>query len=286
MEKPGRNDPCYCGSGKKYKQCHMAADLAAEQEQRTWADAARALRLDLLEFAESERFDETADAAAAHYWNDYYNAETLPLMSASEAERYLDWLAFDHVLPSGERLVELYRAEQGAGMPAPRRELLDRWVAAGPMSGYELLGYERQTLRLREMASGGEFDVFEPAGHGDAPLGAIILGRLVPVHDHLEFFSLPAYIPPDEMADLADKLSAAQAADGDAGFLRRHNVLFIHHALEQAKLAGRPPVARLDPRHSPDGVQRRARHERVRVKGPNSRAETVPHMAQTRRKAI
>ena len=158
MEKPGRNDPCYCGSGKKYKQCHMAADLAAEQEQRTWADAARALRVDLLEFAESERFDETADAAAAHYWNDYYNAETLPLMSASEAERYLDWLAFDHVLPSGERLVELYRAEQGAGMPAPRRELLDRWVAAGPMSGYELLGYERQTLRLREMASGEEFD--------------------------------------------------------------------------------------------------------------------------------
>ncbi|WP_295250562.1 SEC-C metal-binding domain-containing protein, partial [Ruminococcus sp.] len=22
MEKPGRNDPCWCGSGKKYKKCH------------------------------------------------------------------------------------------------------------------------------------------------------------------------------------------------------------------------------------------------------------------------
>jgi preprotein translocase subunit SecA len=21
-QKPGRNDPCYCGSGKKYKKCH------------------------------------------------------------------------------------------------------------------------------------------------------------------------------------------------------------------------------------------------------------------------
>jgi uncharacterized protein len=21
---PGRNDPCYCGSGKKYKKCHGA----------------------------------------------------------------------------------------------------------------------------------------------------------------------------------------------------------------------------------------------------------------------
>ena len=25
-DKPGRNDPCWCGSGKKYKKCHLAAD--------------------------------------------------------------------------------------------------------------------------------------------------------------------------------------------------------------------------------------------------------------------
>ena len=31
MKTPGRNDPCWCGSGKKYKKCHMAADLAAER---------------------------------------------------------------------------------------------------------------------------------------------------------------------------------------------------------------------------------------------------------------
>ena len=27
-KKPGPNDPCYCGSGKKYKKCHMQADQA------------------------------------------------------------------------------------------------------------------------------------------------------------------------------------------------------------------------------------------------------------------
>jgi len=25
----GRNDPCFCGSGKKYKKCHLAGDEAA-----------------------------------------------------------------------------------------------------------------------------------------------------------------------------------------------------------------------------------------------------------------
>jgi hypothetical protein len=28
MPKPGRNDPCWCGSGKKYKRCHLGSDPA------------------------------------------------------------------------------------------------------------------------------------------------------------------------------------------------------------------------------------------------------------------
>lgn len=33
----GRNDPCHCGSGKKYKQCHLAADEQAAREARAKA---------------------------------------------------------------------------------------------------------------------------------------------------------------------------------------------------------------------------------------------------------
>jgi hypothetical protein len=28
MAKPGRNDPCHCGSGKKYKKCHAISERA------------------------------------------------------------------------------------------------------------------------------------------------------------------------------------------------------------------------------------------------------------------
>jgi hypothetical protein len=31
---PGRNDPCRCGSGRKYKQCCLAKDEAAAREAR------------------------------------------------------------------------------------------------------------------------------------------------------------------------------------------------------------------------------------------------------------
>jgi hypothetical protein len=33
----GRNDPCHCGSGKKYKQCHLAEDEAKARAARAKA---------------------------------------------------------------------------------------------------------------------------------------------------------------------------------------------------------------------------------------------------------
>ncbi len=290
MEKPGRNDPCYCGSGKKYKQCHMAADLAVEREQRAWADAARDLRTALFEFADDERFDADAGEAANQYWNGFYGADNLHQMSPSEAERFLDWFAFDYTLPSaGERVVDVYRKENGDKLNDNQKALLESWSAGAPMGGYELVDYERQTLNLKDIVTGETFDLFEPSGHGNAPQGAIIIGRPIQIQERREFFSMPAYIPPEEIADLREKLESARAEDGAgdaAAFMRRHNVLLIHHALEQAKAAGRPPVARLDPRHAAENAQTRARHQRVRIRGRAGANDNAPQQIQSHRKAI
>jgi len=40
--KLGRNDPCHCGSGKKYKACHLGADEAAARKKAADAGAATA----------------------------------------------------------------------------------------------------------------------------------------------------------------------------------------------------------------------------------------------------
>lgn len=42
MTKTGRNDPCHCGSGKKYKHCCLQKDQAAESAALAQAAAARA----------------------------------------------------------------------------------------------------------------------------------------------------------------------------------------------------------------------------------------------------
>lgn len=42
MSKPGRNDPCPCGSGQKYKRCCLQKDQAADSATLAEAAAARA----------------------------------------------------------------------------------------------------------------------------------------------------------------------------------------------------------------------------------------------------
>jgi len=51
-ELPGRNEPCHCGSGKKYKNCHLDADEKAARAARTKA-------------AEATKAEPSAEAAAA-----------------------------------------------------------------------------------------------------------------------------------------------------------------------------------------------------------------------------
>ncbi len=62
--KPGRNEPCHCGSGKKYKKCHEAADAAKESVELA-AVQAKAEEARAADEAEAEANPKAAAAAAA-----------------------------------------------------------------------------------------------------------------------------------------------------------------------------------------------------------------------------
>lgn len=297
MKKPGRNDPCYCGSGKKYKQCHMRADLEEERQQRARADAARFLREALPQFARDKRFAADFAAALRLYWNDQYDVSNAHEMSEFEAARFLDWFVFDYTLENGRRLIDIYHEEQGEQLTAEQQAVLTEWLEAPPAGAYTLVDYEGQTLQLRDFLTGETYSVFEPGGRGAVEIGEVILGRLVPVAGQLVFNTSPAYLPADEIADLKEKLEAAQAADAadhpqatPVEFMRRHNHLLIHHALEQAERKGRPSVARLDPQRTDPPVRhwetQEHEHDKERVHRQRNYGATQPHTGYTRRKAI
>jgi hypothetical protein len=257
VARPKRNEPCHCGSGRKYKSCHMAADRDADEERRRWESAAQYLRRDLLKFARDERFAPAVADAIGHYWNDYYTVENAEEMSLAESMRFFDWLAFDYswvIDGQSRRLIEVYRDERGPDLSTHQQRVLDQWIAAPPAVAYELLDYEGQALILQDLVTEQVLAVYEPGGHGITEPGDLLLTRLVPVHDRLQFSTNAAYIPSEEAADLPSQLAAARAAyltehpeASEAEFMRAHAHLPIHHALAQAELHGRPPVERLNP---------------------------------------
>ena len=67
MAKVGRNDPCACGSGKKYKKCCMANDEAAARAARPAPPAAAPARWPSLAsyFQGQDEFDELTEASNA-----------------------------------------------------------------------------------------------------------------------------------------------------------------------------------------------------------------------------
>jgi hypothetical protein len=69
MTKPGRNDPCHCGSGKKYKRCCLAAREAEEAAmRRTTQETAEAAERE--ERTRWKAFREQLPQLRAEYEND------------------------------------------------------------------------------------------------------------------------------------------------------------------------------------------------------------------------
>ncbi len=279
MDTPKRNDPCYCGSGKKYKSCHLPQDRQKEKDSREWRVAASFLRQDLLKYAKDERFAESFAAALPQYWNELYDTDNAEEMSMPESFRFFDWFAFDYPVSDGDgaekRLIEIYRAEKWDDLSAYQRQVLEKWQTAMPASVFELISADGQNLNLRRLVDDATFTVYEGAGPGDAEAGDLLLARLVEVDDRYEFSTNAAYLPQAEIGDLPAKLQAARDADPDSSFddfMRQNAYLPIHHALAEAEKQGRPPVARLDPDREDKKTVRAARAMR-RVAGKRGRRD-------------
>ena len=167
MDRPGRNDPCYCGSGQKYKKCHMKEDQQKDSERRAAQEGVRYIRRDLLKFARDERFNEDFAQALPLYWNELYTFDTAEEMSQAEALRFFDWFSFDYELSDGRRLINIYYEERLEDLSTPQQIALEAWRSAPPAGAYELLGYEGQTLSLRDFFTGEEATVYESGGRGE-----------------------------------------------------------------------------------------------------------------------
>jgi hypothetical protein len=165
----GRNDPCPCGSGRKYKKCHLAADEAARASS---ADRAAAHDLDnrlteaLVQFA-VRRFGEEMDAVTRDFED-----------MAAASQLSLHWSLF-HFRVRGKTVAEWYREEHGARIREPERAWLDAQQASW-LSVWEVEAVEPGvSLSLRDLLTGETRRVREVKGSHAAALLDTMLARVV-----------------------------------------------------------------------------------------------------------
>jgi hypothetical protein len=191
--RPGRNDPCPCGSGRKYKKCHLQADERAHSATNR-AAALHALdehlKTEISAFA-LDRFGFEARAWARDFDTP---AESLALG--------IPWSVY-HVGVRGRPPVEWYVQEEKPRPGSDERRWLDAQRAAW-LSVWEVTDVcAGESLGLRDLLSGAERRVQEVLGTEVLVKRDCILARVVELDDVAIIGGThPRPLPPSEAAEV------------------------------------------------------------------------------------
>ena len=249
MAKVGRNDPCPCGSGKKYKQCHLPIEEAAQASQLRLRRAVDTLMPKLLGVSQS--MPQEVNAAFERYWDGKYSVEQMPDIDDHEdrgADRFLTWFAFDYQLDDGRTLVEraaaaippLELTEEEAG-------LLPYWMPVR-LRPYAVESIEKNTsVVMRDMIEDATYTLEDQAASRRLQLGEVLVGHLVPAGERYYIGGAAAHLTEDTREKLAEYLdlhTTAYKRDHPeatlADFVKQRSEVLNHFVMQL-------PVEQVDP---------------------------------------
>lgn len=214
MNPPGRNDPCTCGSGRKFKRCCGAA----AQHEIDITDDDRASAYDMLDrVSRAARFAKDLDGAALRISEGPLADPLEDPDDEVSVGRFLDWFSFDVVLHTGRTLAaETLASHSGELTPGARRLIAD--LERSPL----------RMLQVRTVFFGGvaflAADLMEPAatyrvhaGWFDVERHDVVIARLVERGAWFEVEGDPAVFPPLEKRKLVRALHRARRGIAQAG---------------------------------------------------------------------
>jgi len=214
--KVGRNDPCPCGSGRKYKKCHLRAneqEQAAARERDGSHDRDEELVYEVAAFA-AARFG----AAWQGHMRDFADARDAIQLS-------LPWAVY-HYRVEGATVVDWYLQEQGHHLSRAERA----WLAAQGeawLSVWEVTEVEPGVgLTLRDLLSGETRAIREVTASQTLVVRDALLGRVVD-HDGRSLLcgAHPRPLPP---------VAAAEVVHRARGRLRRKRAVPVARLREEA----------------------------------------------------
>lgn len=241
MAKVGRNDPCPCGSGKKYKNCHLPIEEAQRSELLLLRRAVDTLMPKLLDHARA--MPDAVAEAFTRYWDSKYDPAQLGDLDDMEdrgADRFMTWFAFDYRHPNGQTLVEQLAADPTALELSPQEAaLLPSWPATR-MRPYVVESIEKgDGVQVRDMLEGGLYGVEDHAASRRVQIGEVLVAHLVPAAERYYLAGAAAHLTEDTREKLREfvglHLEAYQREKPGAGwpeFLLERSDVFNHFVMQ------------------------------------------------------
>jgi hypothetical protein len=241
MPKVGRNDPCPCGSGKKYKQCHLPIEEAAQVEQLRLRRAVDTLMPKIITAARDQAA--VAPAAFERFWNGKYAPDQIQDLDDLEnrgGERFLTWFAFDYPLDDGRTLVELLEAD--AGLPDlidEEARLLKSWTAVRlrPYVAQNVL--KGQGMWVADLLDEQTYEVEDHAASRRVEPGEVLVAHLVPAGARYYVGGAAGHLTEDTREKLREfaalHLEALQRDQPDAGWaelIRARSEVLNHFVMQ------------------------------------------------------
>ncbi|MFZ5925957.1 MAG: SEC-C metal-binding domain-containing protein [Acidobacteriota bacterium] len=211
----GRNDPCWCGSGKKYKKCHRAEDenLARGNQDPPPSTGAPDPFARVRE--EVSRFT-LAALSPSQFKNrieDFFGS--VDAANEDEMPAFVDWLIHDWRPAAGRpTFLEKFLRSEGPRLDPAVRGIVQTWTTAS-IDLYEALRVEEgKGVQVRCYETGDEFFVHDVSSSRQLVRGDYLLSRIVREHDRHVFNGDGVMVPRFLLASFLDWLQEDRSRTG------------------------------------------------------------------------
>src|SRR5690625_1434579 len=178
MSKIGRNDPCPCGSGKKYKKC-CGGNNVIEFNPSLYNNELALVNNDLMSFAvsdfESELMEYSNDCAVS-YLNgadkDKYHTY-ITLLSA--------WTILKKQMKNGKTIFDMFYAKQKSKLHPRTRKVLSSWINVKP-GVFEIISMNEAPepkMTLHDIHTNKTYQSLR-GNETEKDIGSLAIGVLVP----------------------------------------------------------------------------------------------------------
>ncbi len=239
MPNVGRNDPCPCGSGKKYKNCCLPKVKAVQARGASLRRDDELLWARLLAFAQRPAFRVDLQSALSRFWNTDLDVEASQAMQREQWEPFLEWYVYDyHTSQDRQRIIDLFALEEGQRMGPEQRSLLaERESSFLSLFGVEVIDAEGR-LEVGDLLAGGLYQVEDRGLARLAMVGDLLLGRRLGEDSRVRLSRGTVLLPGILGTDLVAAVKRAYGAYRDdhygAGwpeFLRENGYVMYHFLL-------------------------------------------------------